>query len=327
MLVVRDLFFFNSPEWRTIVGGAPVGVTIGNFDGMHLGHQALFGALSKELAASSNAKRVLISFSPHPRRVFSGKTKWELDRDAAYGALSSMREKILFAQAAGFNAVFLIRFNQEFAALDPARFVVDYLKDGLKAAVVVVGHDWCFGKGRAGTPERLQELSSEAGFRVVVVPPVTVGDERVGSRALKQLVEAGDVAKARQYLGRWFSLSARVRGGDKRGRTIGFPTANLEFVSRALPVNGVYATLARVAGREYHSVTNVGVRPTFSPSRQVVEVHLFADTNLYLYGKLLTVEFVQRLRDERKFSGIEELKIAIKQDVITAREVLARERS
>jgi len=301
-------------------------VCIGNFDGIHRGHQQLFALVNQ--AASSDSKKTLLTFEPHPRVFFAGQFgKLAAGASGEVGAfvpVTSFRQKYDVVSEAGFNYLFAARFNRELAERSPEEFVRSYLVEALCAKVVVVGYDWAFGRGRSGTPETLVALGKQAGFKVVIAEPVvtSTGAEKISSSAIRAALSAGDVKLAGDLLGRPYRLSGRVRRGEQRGRTIGFPTANQIFPRQLLPGNGVYATRVCYAGQNFAAVTNIGVRPTFGGGQQTVESHLIEGGPHELYGIPIEVTFIARIRDEQRFASVEALKEQIGKDVQTARAIL-----
>ncbi len=303
---------------------AIIGVTIGSFDGFHSGHQALFARLQDELKSMNpgTSRRALLTFEPHPRQFFGRNLKTTNNvADAAesrplptaFLPLMTTREKIEYVRSAGFDYFIAQRFNAELAALSPEQFVEQLIVRDLGAKLVVVGYDWAFGKGREGSPEKLQQLGARFGFRVVIVEPVVAGGEKISSSRVRDALGRGEMEQVASLLLRPYSLMGRVVHGDKRGRTIGFPTANLVPQRKQLPPRGVYATNLIVDGKSLPAVTNIGVRPTFGESTVVVETHVLAGEH-ELYSKLVTVEFLSRLRDERTFAGKAELTTQIAKD-------------
>ena len=329
MLFIHSLPTLSKSPARELFGpGACVGVSIGNFDGMHLGHQALFRTLNQEvemLAAKEGLRpvKVLFTFARHPRIFFSKARAREKDLDPSYWTLTSLRRKIEIARDCGFDAVLAVRFGRSFSQLDAAGFVDDCLIRGLRAQLAVVGYDWRFGRDRQGTAELLQELGSEAGFRVHIVPEVRIGDQRVSSSAVRHALEEGNLVKVEQLLGRPFDIVGRVRQGSQRGRQLGFPTANIITRRQYLPLDGVYAGRMILEGRTLDAVANIGVRPTFGGGERIVEIHVLEQSGLSLYGKCLRLEFHSFLRPERAFASITELAQQIRQDCAAARHALA----
>jgi riboflavin kinase/FMN adenylyltransferase len=299
--------------------GAPVKtvVVIGNFDGVHRGHQAVL-AQASAIAAARGLRCVPLTFYPHPAVV--------LGRTPPPALVTVARRAQLLARHGGRGAHFE-PFTTELASWSPERFARDLLVARLEAAVVVVGENFRFGKGRAGNIETMRALGAELGFETA--PAQIVGDEKgsFSSTRVREALRAADVAEASYVLGRWHSLSGVVERGDQLGRTIGFPTANLGGVEEMLPPNGVYAVAVdEIGGSEDRAfakgVMNVGVRPTVSGEPTLrIEAHLF-DLDQDLYDKRLRVNLVARLRDERKFPGIDALKEQIGKDAAAARAAL-----
>jgi len=306
MRVIRHLAHVAPPLRRVVL-------TLGNFDGVHLGHQAIVRRAVQEAQAAAG-QVVTLTFHPHPVAV--------LAPDKAPPLLQSLHDRLALLRDLGADVVVIQRFTPHFAALDPEEFVRDYLGTHLELLHVVVGHNVSFGRGRTGTVETLRALGGRYGFAVDAVGPVTVGEAQVSSTALRHLVAAGDVRRARALLGRAFTLRGRVVRGEQRGRTLGFPTANLhQRPGVLLPADGVYAVRVKLDGQVRPAVLNIGVRPTFGTLRRTVEAFLI-DFDGDLYGRWLSLELVDRLRGEERFAGPEALRQAIVADVARAREVL-----
>jgi len=289
-------------------------LTLGNFDGVHLGHQAIIRRATDE-ARALGGQAVVLTFEPHPIAV--------LAPDRAPPLLQPLRDRLALFREHGVAATVLQRFTRAFAALTPDQFVEDFLLRHLDLAHVVVGHNVSFGKGRAGSVETLAELGRRHGFAVDVVGPVAVEGEQVSSTALRGVLRTGDMRRAHRMLGRPFAMRGRVVAGEQRGRTLGFPTANLHLRPwLVLPPDGVYAVAAALDGRRVPGVLNVGIRPTFGERRRTIEVHLL-DWSGDLYGRWLGVDVIERLRGEQAFAGVDALRAAIAADVARARTVLA----
>ena len=308
--------------------GSLIGVTIGNFDGMHLGHQALFSLLREQTkrAAEQAGLRpvlVLLTFAPHPRLVLSGRRKEDWNLDPEYWLLTSLSEKINLAAQAGFDFFLRIKFTPEFSRMSPEKFLNECLKETLHAHTIVVGEDWSFGSDASAGREELLGLAGHLGYQAYVVPPVRLDGERVSTRAVKYALSRGDLPRVSKLLGRNFELSGKVQHGLKRGRALGFPTANLRLRRALLPPDGVYAVLVRYDSVVYPAVTNIGFRPTFgSYTDHLVETHLLGDAPHELYGKRIRLEFVCRLRQEIKFPSAAELTTQIANDVQEAKLLL-----
>lgn len=309
MRVVRHLTPGNRP-FRSAV------VALGNFDGMHLGHRAIMQR-TVEIAAERNADPIAFTFHPHPIAV--------LAPERAPAMITSLAGRLEALREAGLAGVVVQRFTRRFAALEPEEFVRDVLLGALGASAVVVGYNVTFGRERRGTPEVLAALGREHGFGVAVVPPVAVGEHTVSSSAVRRLLDAGEVQQAAALLGRPHTLAGRVRRGDRRGATIGFPTANVFPRGGLLPPDGVYAVRVGI-GHEPTTrpgVANLGTNPTFGARQRRLETHLL-DFDGDVYGARLRVALVQRLRAEQKFASVQALVAQIRSDALAAREVLGR---
>lgn len=292
----------------------PNAVTIGNFDGIHLGHQAMLARLTARAAAVGAAPAVL-TFEPHPREVFTP--------DKAPTRLTSLREKLEILRSLGVAHVHVCRFTKPFAALSAEEFVQRILVDGLKARYVLVGDDFRFGAKRAGDIELLRQQGAIHGFEAESLPTVVVAGRRASSTAIRDALAKGDMAVAAQMLARPYSISGRVVGGNKLGRQIGYPTANIQLKHNKPPVRGIFAV--RVQGLEqpdWPGVASLGTRPTVhADGRPTLEVHLF-NFNRAIYGQHLRVEFLHKLRDEAKFPNLEALIAQIDLDAQQARALL-----
>ncbi len=289
-------------------------LTLGNFDGVHLGHQAIVQRAARE-ARAVGGQVVVLTFHPHPTSV--------LVPHRAPERIQSLHGRLLQLRSLGVEVAVVQRFTRAFASLEPEAFVRDLLLRRLELLHVVVGYNVSFGRDRAGSVETLRTLGAQYGFAVDAVGPVTVDGDHVSSTVVRRLLAAGDVRRVARLLGRSHQLRGRVVGGDRRGRTIGFPTANLhQQPGVLLPADGVYAVWATVDGVRRPAVVNVGVRPTFGELRRTVEAHLL-DYDGDLYGRWLCIDLVERLRGEMKFSGPGALVAAIKADVVAARVHLA----
>jgi riboflavin kinase/FMN adenylyltransferase len=301
------------------VGARPLAVAIGNFDGVHLGHQALIRA-ARAQAEARDADAAVLTFTPHPARVFAPALAPPL-------IMSLERRLELFAEL-GMDVAVVEPFTRAFAAVEAEDFVRDVLAGALRAREVVVGYDFSFGRGRRGNPRLLGELGGQLGLGVTVVPPVTVDGLTCSSTKVREFVLEGRVEGAALLLGRPFEIVGPVVRGAGRGRQIGFPTANLRPEAELLPGVGIYAARARIldggggASASFRAALSVGRNPTFVDAGAVsVEAHLL-DFDGDLYDRRLRVEVVQRLRDERRFSSVEELVAAIREDVARARAAL-----
>jgi riboflavin kinase / FMN adenylyltransferase len=292
---------------------ARVVLTLGNFDGVHLGHRAIVRAVV-ERARAEGGTAVALTFVPHPVAV--------LAPERAPVILQPLRDRLRVLREMGIAVTVVQRFTRAFASLTPDAFVRAFLLPHLVLRHVVVGYNVTFGRDRAGSGETLRTLGQELGFGVDVVGPVTVAGEKVSSSRIRRLVLAGDVVGAGRLLGRPFALRGRVVVGDRRGRTLGFPTANLKLPPPGLlPPDGVYAVAVDGPDGTRPGVLNIGVRPTFGGRRRTVEVHLL-DFAGDVYGRWLTVGLVERLRGEMAFAGPDALRAQIAADVARARTLL-----
>jgi len=284
---------------------------IGNFDGVHRGHRTLIEA-AKEQAARDGSSAIVLTFEPHPRRFFHPETP--LFR------LTPGDVKLAVLKATGLDGVVIRRFDHRLAVQTPEEFV-DFLVSEVHVSGVVVGHDFHFGRGREGTPERLQELCRHRGLSCAVIPAVTGGQGPVSSTSVRQALEAGNIAEANNLLGyRWF-VRGEVRHGDKRGRILGFPTANLRLEDDCRLRHGIYAVRAACSGAVHRGVASFGRRPTFDNGSPLLEVHLF-DFAGDLYGQTIDVELVGWIRGEERFPSAEALVARMHDDARNAREIL-----
>jgi riboflavin kinase/FMN adenylyltransferase len=298
-------------------GGERPAVAVGNFDGVHRGHQALVEAAVARARASAGAT-IVLTFDPHPARV--------LRPEAAPAALTTLAQKEELVLALGVNRLVFVPFDAAVAALSPEAFARQALADGLAARHVLVGESFRFGRGRAGDPAGLARLGEALGFEVEVVAPVLAGGAPISSSRVRDALARGDAAEAQELLGRPYFVDGSVERGDGRGRTIGVPTANLALDGQLLPSRGVYAARCRVASGAWRdAVVNVGERPTFGGGKVRLEAHLL-DFEGELYRARLRVEIHARLRAERRFADVEALVTQIHADIEAARERLPRPR-
>lgn len=293
----------------------PNAVTIGNFDGIHLGHQAMLARLTSR-AASVGALPAVLTFEPHPREIFTP--------DSAPTRLTSLREKLEILRALGVAHVHVCRFTKPFAALSAEEFVQRILVQGLNARYVLVGDDFRFGAKRAGDFALLKRLGETYGFEAEALHTVEAAGQRASSTAVREALAAGDMAMAAQLLGRPYSISGRVVGGDQLGRKIGYPTANIQLKHNKPPVKGIFAVRVQglADGVDWPGVASLGTRPTVHANgRPTLEVHLF-NFNRSIYRQHLRVEFLHRLRDEAKFPDLDSLIAQIDLDAQQARTLL-----
>ena len=290
-------------------------VAVGNFDGVHRGHQALV-ARAIATAAATGGTAVVLTFDPHPARVIAPQ--------AAPRALMTLDQKARVLSRLGAQAMAVLPFTAGLAAASPREFAESVLRGALDAEAIVVGDNFRFGRGRAGDVAALQALGETLGFRVVEVPPVLVGGQRVSSSRVREALGQGDVRTAATLLGRPHLVEGPIVRGAGRGRTIGIPTANVSPGGEMLPALGVYAAWCwpEAGGSAIAGVVNVGRRPTFDGGDVSVEAHLLDFTG-DLYGRTMAVSFVERLREEKAFAGPEALVTQIRNDIAAARDVLA----
>lgn len=290
-------------------------VTIGNFDGMHAGHRELVECMIRA-ARRDGAKAVVVTFDPHPRERFS--------EDGQFRRLSSEEEKLAQLRKMGVDMALIIPFTPEFAAMPPEEFVRTVLVEKLHAVRVFVGHDWRFGSGRGGDFSLARDLGARYGFTVDKVAPVCVAGEAASSSRVRAALEGGDMGEASALLGGFFTVSGEVVKGFQRGRQIGFPTANILPGNTLLPKTGGYLTWAEVDGKRYMAMTNIGRNPTFGNDHVTVETHLL-DFSGDLYGKTLTLHFVDFLEPEQKYESVEALKAHLAEIERKVRERLGEE--
>jgi riboflavin kinase/FMN adenylyltransferase len=297
VLVEEELAEF-SPPGETLL-------TIGVFDGVHRGHQHLIARL-RERARREELLPGVVTFRQHPEDLLSpGRT---------LPFLTDVETRTRLLRNEGVDIIVPLSFTKELAGLEPRRFV-ELLREHLKMRGLVVGPDFALGKGRRGDIATLRRLGKEMGFSVTAVPPLKLNGEVVSSTSIRQALADGDMRKYRELSGHPFSLKGRVVTGAGRGAGLGFPTANLEVsAGQALPADGVYASLAHINGQVFHSMTNIGVSPTFGNTERTVESYL-VDYRGDLYGTDLMVDIVARLRDEKKFASADELKKQLAEDV------------
>jgi len=291
-------------------------ITIGNFDGVHIGHQALFYEVI-EKAYAIGGTSIAMTFEPHPLRLLQQHNRPPL--------ITLLEQKVELIERSGIDVLICVPFTREFAAIPAGAFVEDLLvrKIGLKA--IVVGEDYAFGKNRAGGIGLLKDLAPRFGYEVLVTSMIrTVKgiSERISSTAIREMVLEGKVEPACKMLGRHFQVRGIVvPGRDRGGRLLGIPTANLKLEDELCPKTGIYAVTAEIAGGLHHGVANIGYSPTFEDRQFTVEVHIL-DFHGDIYGQKMRVNFVKRLRDEMKFAGIDALKRQIELDIDCARRVL-----
>jgi riboflavin kinase/FMN adenylyltransferase len=307
--------FSSLPLFRNAV------VTIGTFDGVHCGHRALLKRI-REIARQVDGETVLLTFYPHPRMVL-------YPDDHRVSLLSSPEEKIQELGAVGLDHLVVYPFSAELSRLSAFEYVRDFLVKGINAHTVVVGHDHRFGRNREGDFKTLLELSDVFGFCVHEIPALEIDDIEISSTKIRTALERGDVSEAATFLGRPYTISGSVFQNRQLGRQLGFPTANLNlsFEHKLVPAHGVYVVKAHTPFGIFNGVTNIGIRPTVESNGKVqLETHIF-DFDKNLYDRVITIEFLQRLREERKFESVEALRGTIEDDCRKAKAWLANRHS
>jgi riboflavin kinase/FMN adenylyltransferase len=286
-------------------------LTIGNFDGVHLGHRAMLDRLTA-CARATGLPAAVLTFEPHPRELFAP--------EQAPARLSSLREKLSLLEYCGIDHVYICRFDRRMAALGAGEFIENLLVRGLSVRHLIVGDDFRFGKGRGGDFALLQQMGEAHRFTVEAMRTVDVDGERVSSSAVRDALAAGDLERAARLLGRPYGIAGHVIHGDKVGRKIGFPTANIQLKRKKVPMTGVFAvTVSGLGDKDLPGAANLGVRPTLGDSlKPVLEVHLL-DYDSDIYRSHLTVNFLHKLRDEAKYASLDALTAQIARDVDATR--------
>lgn len=288
----------------------PTVLTLGVFDGLHLGHQRIMQTVV-ERAKAVGVNATAITFDPHPRAV--------LHPDSAPPLLQTLDQRLASFEVLGIEQAIVVKFDRDFASQPAEDFLTDIIHDRLHAREVYLGKGFAFGRNRGGNIELLKSKSNELGFVAEEVEEVQVRGARISSSAIRKLLAEGRVNLARRMLGRPYGVEGVIIRGNRRGHTIGFPTANLKPHNRVIPRYGVYATATLIDGVWRRSITNIGVRPTFEKTEEPsIETYVF-DFDGDLYGDVLRVRFLHRIRDERKFAGLDELKAQIEMDTHRAR--------
>ena len=306
MNVIYDLNTLQAPLQSPVI-------TIGNFDGVHKGHLALFNMV-KQRAKALGGQSAVMTFEPHPIRLMKPEKSTPL--------ITPITQKLELIGRAGMDVIFCIPFTREFAAITAEDFVSKILLGKIGVKEVVVGYDYTFGHERRGNVEFLREMGAKEGFQVHVIGPIHVDNNLVSSTSIRALVQEGRLSEARALLGRDYQISGTVvKGKNRGGRLLGFPTANLTLTNELIPKKGVYAVFVNVEGRTYSGVTNIGYNPTFGDTALTLETYLL-DFSGDLLGNTIRVNFIQRLRDERSFESIEALSEQIGKDVHQARKIL-----
>jgi riboflavin kinase / FMN adenylyltransferase len=290
-------------------------VTVGSFDGVHLGHQAVLREIDRRARAAGRVS-ILVTFDPHPLQV--------VNPGAAPPLLTTGPERLEILALSPLDYVLLIRFDRYLAGLTPEEFVREVLLERCSLRELVIGHDHGFGRGRSGDVETLRRLGASHGFEVDVVPPVDFGGQHVSSSRIRRAVAGGDLTTAGAMLGRRYGVVGRVGEGERRGRLLGVPTINLFELSprKLLPPDGVYAVRVEWRGGSAGGMMNQGPRPTFQDGRRILEAHIF-DFEGDLYGEWVRIEWIERLRDIQRFGSVEQLKQQLERDRARAVAALA----
>ncbi|HHY70065.1 MAG TPA: bifunctional riboflavin kinase/FAD synthetase [Thermoanaerobacterales bacterium] len=305
MKIYRDLLALQIPNF-TVCG-------VGNFDGIHLGHQKLIKNLL-QCSKIKNHDSLIFTFEPHPSKVLSPNNSAKL--------IMTLKQKKKVMRSYGIDHFVLAPFTREFSKIKYKNFVYDILIKKCKAKVVVVGYNYRFGYKGEGTAQSLRELCYREDIETVIIPPVTHKGETVSSTFIRSLIKKGDVKNAAEYMGRPFNIEGFVQHGNGIGKKLGFPTANILLEQELiLPARGVYAVLVSWKGNIYKGVANLGIKPTFTGNDMRLEIHLF-DFNLELYGEKLEVMFIDNLRSEIKFNKAKDLAAQIQRDIINAKKIL-----
>lgn len=308
MHIIRGLQYLKPLEKGCVL-------TIGNFDGVHLGHCEVIQKLAQQ-GQKSGLPVVVVVFEPQPLEFFLG--------DNAPSRLTRLREKVIQLNKLPIDELLVLRFDRHFADYDAEQFVKKFLLETLNVKYLVVGDDFHFGKARRGNFAMLTEMGQIYGFKVEDTLSLQVAGHRVSSTMIRDALGEGDLAGAKRFLGRSYSVCGRVVHGDKRGRTIGFPTANIQLLRKNTPIEGVFAvTMTGIDDKEIPGVANVGIRPTVEAgSKVILETHLF-NFNKEIYGHYVEVHFKEKIRSEMRFNSLEALKEQIQQDVADAKNKLA----
>ncbi len=291
---------------------SPTSATIGNFDGVHLGHKKIIDSVKKE-ALEKGLSSCVITFHPHPQKVL---------QNIDIPLLVPIRERLKLLERQGVDYVACYTFTKELSQISAKDFITNILVGKLNLKHLIVGPDFAFGRKREGNAELLRVMGEQLGFETRVVGPELIDDQIVSSTSIRNFLREGNVREASKFLGYDFYIEGSVIEGERRGRQIGFPTLNLDTDWDILPKVGVYATRAHIDGENKESITNVGYRPTFGSDELLIETHVF-DFDKEVYGKRVRVEFVERIRDEQKFDGPDALVDQIKKDVLKVKDILA----
>jgi len=309
MKIIKDLAEIKRDEKSVI--------TLGTFDGLHLGHQQIVETVIQK-AQQSGGRSFLLTFDPHPRKVIPGRNDVKI--------LSTLEEKEIILAQLGLENLFVINFTTEFSRQSPEDFVKKYLVDGIGLKEIVIGHDHHFGKERDGNFELLQNLGRKFNFAVTLIPEYSVEGETVSSTKIRNSLLAGDVVKAGIMLGRNYSFKGKIVRGDGRGRKLGFPTANLsvEKEDKLIPAKAIYAAECIVENEKHFGLLSLGSRPTFHKDGDIIPEFYIFDFDRDIYDEIMQVNLVKKIRDEEKFNSVEDLIIQMKKDEETGKEILSK---
>jgi riboflavin kinase/FMN adenylyltransferase len=292
-------------------------VTLGTFDGLHLGHQRIIDTVVKK-AFGYNARNFLVTFDPHPRKILSKENNIKL--------LSTLDEKLALLTTCGIENILVINFTRDFSQLTPEQFLTKYLVEGTGVKEVVIGYDHHFGKGRGGGIDLLTDFGLKNNFDVTVVSEFVLDDETVSSTKVRHALIDGDLVKANKMLGRLYSFNGKVIRGDGRGRELGFPTANLQIENedKLLPAIGIYAAECIIDRNKFYGLLSIGSRPTFYSTGEIIPEFYIFDFNKDIYDKAVRINVVERIRGEEKFNSAEELINQMKKDKEVGLEILSK---
>ncbi|MBK9098761.1 MAG: bifunctional riboflavin kinase/FAD synthetase [bacterium] len=309
MRIIKDLAEIKRDEKSVI--------TLGTFDGLHLGHQQIVETVIRK-SKQLGGRNYLLTFDPHPRKVIPGRNDIKL--------LSTLDEKISVLEQLGLENLFVINFTSEFSKQTPEEFVEKYLVNGIGLKEIVIGYDHHFGKGRDGNFELLQELGSKFNYHVTLVPEFSVDGETISSTKIRNALLSGDVVKAAKMLGRFYSFKGKIVRGDGRGKKLGFPTANIsiDYEDKLVPAKGIYAAECIVENQKHYGLLSLGSRPTFHKDGDVIPEFYIFDFDRDIYDSIMRVNLVERIRDEEKFNSVEELIVRMKKDEEIGREILSK---
>jgi riboflavin kinase / FMN adenylyltransferase len=309
MKIIKDLAEIQQDEKSVI--------TLGTFDGLHLGHQQIVDTVIQK-SQQLRGRNFLLTFDPHPRKVIPGRNDVKL--------LSTLEEKKIILEQLGLENLFVINFTEEFSRQTPEEFVKKYLVNGIGLKEMVIGYDHHFGKGRDGNFELLQELGKKFNFHVTLIPEFSIDGETVSSTKIRNALLIGDVVKAGKMLGRNYSFKGKIIRGDGRGRKLGFPTANLsvEDEDKLIPAKGIYAAECIVENEKHFGLLSLGSRPTFHKDGDVIPEFYIFDFDRDIYDQIMQVNMIAKIRDEEKFNSVDDLIIQMKKDEETGKQILSK---